>query len=291
MSSDEKKVIVVRKKKSGHSEDHGGSWKVAYADFVTAMMAFFLVMWIVGMDQGVKDMVQGYFTNPVGFRKNFSGGASPLSAGNDPSNLDLRRAVLMTREHQKKKFRETAEEIREKMEEAGLMRGMDAAVEIVLTEQGLRIELMETGEGETFFAKASASLKPALRSVLGIVAPELHALPNDVVVEGHTDALPFRGGPGYSNWDLSTDRANAARRVLVQKGLGEGRVVEVRGYAEREPKNPDDPLDPRNRRISVLLPFQEELEVEEFVPVGTNVISSIGDLPEDHLFQSNGASP
>jgi chemotaxis protein MotB len=290
MSSEEQKVIVVRKKKSGGHGEHGGAWKVAYADFVTAMMAFFLVMWIMGMDQGVKDMVEGYFSNPVGFKKNFSGGNNPVASGSDPTSLDLKRAILMTRDHQRKRFEQTAEEIRSKMEGAGLIRGMDAAVEVVVTEQGLRIELMETGEGETFFDKASAHLKPALRSVLALVAPELHALPNDVVVEGHTDALPFRGGPHYTNWDLSSDRANAARRVLAESGLGEGRVTEVRGYADRELKNPDDPLDPRNRRISVLLPFQDEYIIEEFVPVRSSVMSSAS-LPEDHLPQPDEETP
>ena len=290
MSSNEKKVIVVRKKSSGGHEEHGGAWKVAYADFVTAMMAFFLVMWIMGMDQGVKDMVEGYFTNPVGFKRNFSGGSNPVSSGSDPTSLDLRRAILMTREHQKRRFEETAKEIRSKMEDAGLTRGMDAAVEVVVTGQGLRIELMETGEGETFFDKASASLKPALRSVLHLVAPELQALPNDVVVEGHTDALPFRGGPGYTNWDLATDRANAARRSLIVGGLENDRVKEVRGHADRELKNPEDPLDPRNRRISVLLPFQEEVMTEEFAPGASPVISETT-LPEDHLLGGEGILP
>ncbi len=290
MSSDEKKIIVVRKKKSGDHEEHGGAWKVAYADFVTAMMAFFLVMWIMGMDQGVKDMVEGYFSNPVGFKRNFSGGSNPVSSGSDPTSLDLRRAILMTREHQKRRFEEAAGEIRSKMEDVGLTRGMDAAVEIVITEQGLRIELMETGGGETFFDKASASLKPALRSVLQLVAPELQALPNEVVVEGHTDALPFRGGPGYTNWDLATDRANSARRSLIAGGLERERITEVRGYADRELKNSEDPLDPRNRRISVLLPFQEEFMTEEYAPGESGVLSETP-LVQGHLRGNEGILP
>ncbi len=272
MEGQGRKVVVVKRRKSRHEEGHGGSWKVAYADFVTAMMAFFLVMWIMGMDQGVKDLVEGYFSNPIGFKRAFSGGSNPLSVGSDPSNLDIRRAVLLTREYQRARFRRTAEQIEGRIREAGLMRGLDAEVELVVTEQGLRIELMETGEGETFFDKASASLKPALRSVLHVVAQELEELPNDVVVEGHTDALRF-GRPGYSNWELSVDRANAARRELVAGGLGAGRVVEVRGYAARQLKIPADPLDPRNRRISILLPFREELLIEEFGRPAERVVS------------------
>lgn len=289
MSSDGKKIIIVKKKKSGHHEEHGGAWKVAYADFVTAMMAFFLVMWIVGMDQGVKDLVEGYFSNPVGFKRVFSGGANPLSRGTDPRSMDLRRAELVTREHQRVQFQETADEIERKMEEAGLAADKAASVEMVVTGQGLRIELMETGEGEVFFDKASASLKPAIRSILNLMAPELQNLPNDVVVEGHTDALPF-GSAAYSNWELSVDRANAARRVLVHAGLSGDRVVEVRGYADRHPKNREDRLDPRNRRISVLLPYRESVRTEGFRPVEDQIRSDV-QLPADRLSISSGVKP
>ena len=120
---------------------------------------------------------------------------------------------------------------------------------------------METGDGETFFERSSAELKPALRTVLGLVADGLSGLPNDFVVEGHTDARSF-GGRAYSNWELSVDRANAARRLLAFDGLPEERFVEVRGHADRELKIPDDPRDPRNRRISLLLPFKTEIDIE-----------------------------
>ncbi len=281
-ATDGKKVIVIKKVKKGHGGHHGGSWKVAYADFVTAMMAFFLVMWIVGMDQGVRDMVQGYFNNPVGFKRQFSGGGNPVSSGHSPSNLDLRRNPILSREVQRARFEEVGEEIRGKLVEAGLATEFEADVEIVITEEGLRIELMETGTEETFFDKSSATLKPLLQKVLEIVAPELEALPNDVVVEGHTDALPFPT-PGYTNWDLSVDRANAARRSLQGSGLSEKRLVEVRGYAQRQLKVPDSPLDPRNRRISILLPFKED-PVVEFLPtslIGGGVAGGAGAaLPE-----------
>ena len=286
MSSDNK-IIIVKKKKSGGEGHHGGAWKVAYADFVTAMMAFFLVMWILGMDQGVKDMVEGYFSNPVGFKRAFSGGSNPVGQGADPTSMEMTRAMLMTREHQKVRFQETAEEIEGKMTEAGLTVDAGADVEVVVTDQGLRIELMETGNGDVFFDQASSDLKPALHSLLGLIGPELEALPNVVVVEGHTDSLPF-GAPGYSNWELSVDRANAARRVLVAAGLNTNRVVEVRGHADRQPKNPENTLDPRNRRISILIPYREEVLSEQYRPLGDDLVSS-ADLPEDHLPFRNGA--
>lgn len=258
-----KRVIVVRKKKASHGGHHGGSWKVAYADFVTAMMAFFMVMWIMGMDQGVKDMVQGYFSNPVGFKKSFSGGTNALGAGNFVTNLDVKAAHMLNRRLQEERFQEAARQIRLRMESDTLMGGLSALVEVVVTDEGLRIELMESDQGDTFFDVSSASLKPALRRVLAMVGSVLRDVPGNVVVEGHTDALPY-GGPGYSNWELSVDRANAARRELRAGGLQDTRFTEVRGYADRLLKVPDRPLDAHNRRISVMLPFERHEEAEIF---------------------------
>jgi chemotaxis protein MotB len=164
--------------------------------------------------------------------------------------------VILNRRQQEERFRSAGEEIQERIDERGLMEGLDAAVDIVVTDDGLRIELMETGRGEVFFDKASARLKPALQDVLGIVGSVLEEVPGEIVVEGHTDALRY-GGARYSNWELSVDRANAARRAMEVGGLEGGRFTEVRGYADRQPKVADAPLDPRNRRISVLLPFEE----------------------------------
>lgn len=254
---DKPKVIVVKRLKKHESAHHGGSWKVAYADFVTAMMAFFLVMWIMSMDQGVKDLVQGYFSNPVGFKRTFSGGTNPLAAGNSITNLDVKRTVLINRRRQQeKRFEDAAQALRANMELQDVMKGLDAQVEIVVTDEGLRIELMETGKTPVFFDKASSTLKPALVKALGVVGSVLDTVPGDVVVEGHTDALPY-GGVGYSNWELSVDRANAARRGLERGGLPPARITQVRGYADRQLKIGADPTDPRNRRISVLLPFEE----------------------------------
>ena len=261
MSLDGKKIIIVKKKSGGgHEGNHGGSWKVAYADFVTAMMAFFMVMWIMGMDEGTKNMVQGYFQNPVGYKKGFSGGRNILSQGNSLVSSESRTIALVRPEKQEQLLREAAGAIRANLDQAGITDDIGASVELVMTEQGLRIEMMETGDGETFFARSSAELKPALRVVLALVAEGLSDVPNDLVVEGHTDVRPFPGA-GYSNWELSVDRANAARRVLALDGLLGGRVSEVRGYADRQLKIPDNPRDPRNRRISVLLPFKPEIVI------------------------------
>lgn len=248
-------VIRVVKKKKGHGGHHGGSWKVAYADFVTAMMAFFLVMWIMGMEQNVRDMVQGYFNNPIGFRKAQSAGKNFMSVANSPTNMNVDRVILLSKEYQAQQFEAAADAIRDKLETTPDLQRLSEQIEILVTDDGLRIELVEDADGETFFPFGSAELKPSALRILSVMAPELDALSNGVVIEGHTDAVPF-GRPGLSNWDLSTDRAHAARRALEKAGYGAGKVLEVRGYADRNPRIADDPFDPRNRRTSMLLPFR-----------------------------------
>jgi chemotaxis protein MotB len=260
------KIIVIKKKKAGHGGHHGGSWKVAYADFVTAMMAFFLVMWIMGMDPAVKDMIQGYFNNPVGYNKTHSGGANVVGTGNSPLSLDAKRLALLSRETQRRRFEEARTEILERLEGTDELKALKAQIEIVITDEGLRIELVETGDGETFFAFGSATLKPAAARALALIARELAELPNDVMLEGHTDSAPY-GRAGYSNWELSVDRANAARRAMEGGGLEGGRVVEVRGYADRELRVRTNPLDPTNRRVSILLPFKDPQAIEILRPV------------------------
>ncbi len=276
--SDGKKIIIIKKKKAGHHGHHGGSWKVAYADFVTAMMAFFLVMWIMGMDEGVKDMVQGYFTNPVGFKRAYSGGLNILSQGSSPIASDVQGLMILSRREQREAFERTAGEIRTELTGRGLLADSGAAIEVVVTDEGLRIELMETDDEAIFFSSGSATLTNRLDQVLNTVAEELDRLPNPVVIEGHTDAAPF-GRADYTNWELSVDRANAARRALLAGGLGGDRIAEVRGYAETRPKSPTEPFDPRNRRISLLLPFREEIRLEVVTP-GDRIMDGAADLIE-----------
>ena len=210
-------VIRVVKKKKDHGGHHGGSWKVAYADFVTAMMAFFLVMWIMGMEQNVKDMVQGYFNNPIGFKKAQSAGKNFMSVANSPTNMNVERLLLMSRQEQERQFQEVRQEILLKLEGDDELSGLAAQLEILITDQGLRIELVEDAGGETFFPFSSARLKPSAERLVRVLAPELDALQNGIIVEGHTDAVPY-GRRTYSNWDLSTDRAHAARRALEDEG-------------------------------------------------------------------------
>ena len=245
-------IIIIRKKAHGHAGQHGGAWKVAYADFVTAMMAFFMVMWILGMDQTLKQSIEGYFSNPVGFKKGYSGGKTPISSGNSPATAQTTPVKLISRRIEEQDLKDTGGRIKSKLKEAGLT-AIGDRIEIVETAAGLRIELAEGENGNEFFAVASSSMTRLMTKTLEIVAKELAPLRNPIILEGHTDAAQYAGL--YSNWELSGERANAARRILEASGLNPARVREVRGMADRELRNPANPLDPRNRRITIFLPF------------------------------------
>ena len=246
------RIVIVVKKRSRRGGHHGGSWKVAYADFVTAMMAFFLVMWIVGMESDVKDLVQGYFNNPVGFRRGFAGGVNPTSVGSSPLDGPLDRMPRFVRDVEQRRFEGARDRILEGV--GGLSEDETPVVWVDVVEQGLRIDLREREGAPTSFAFGSDAVQPGMARALEVVAGSLSELPNPVIVEGHTDALAY-GSEDYTNWELSVDRANAARRVLVGAGLSADRVVEVRGYADRRPLDPGDPVAPANRRVTVLVPF------------------------------------
>ncbi|MEP6494638.1 MAG: flagellar motor protein MotB [bacterium] len=250
---DKRPIIIVRKKVKGHGGHHGGAWKVAYADFVTAMMAFFMVMWILGMDQNLKNSIEGYFSNPVGFKKGYSAGKSPMSSGSSPGAVQSTALkMIVSRQQEAADLASTGGRIKSRLKDAGLS-AIGDRIEIVESTEGLRIELAESIKGQEFFGVASSTMTSTMQRTLEIVGQELAPLRNPVIIEGHTDAAQYAGL--YSNWELSADRANAARRVLETSGLSPVRILEVRGMADRQLRNPENPLDPRNRRITILLPF------------------------------------
>jgi chemotaxis protein MotB len=264
-----RKLVVIKRKKVVAAGHHGGSWKVAYADFVTAMMAFFMVMWILGMDEKTKAAIEGYFANPVGYKKGYSAGSSPIANGATPARITASQIKMMVRGAESQRFAQLAAQIRQALAANAQLTKLGAKVEVVVTKEGLRIELIETGSGEVFFPIGSTQMKPAAVIALQVIAPELLGLTNPVVLEGHTDAAAYGSAAAsrqYGNWELSSERANAARRVLELSGLPAGRVSEVRGYADRKPRSVADPLDPANRRISILLPYSGESPVDEVAP-------------------------
>jgi chemotaxis protein MotB len=259
MGKDQRPIIVKKVIKKGHAH-HGGSWKVAYADFVTAMMAFFMVMWILGMDEETRKSIEGYFAaTPVGVTQGFASGASPVSVGTSPATQRIQPMKFVSRTAEEGQFRELAEKIEARLEGPDGLGTVAAQIEVVVTEEGLRIELIESEDGETFFPFGSAALQPAAARALKIIGAQLtESSSSPIVVEGHTDSAPF-GSAGYSNWELSSDRAQAARRALTSAGISNARIQHVRGYADRHLRKPNDPLDPSNRRTSILLPFSSDM--------------------------------
>lgn len=235
---DKDPIIIVRKKRApaGHS---GGAWKVAYADFVTAMMSLFIVLWLVNSSKPVQDAVGGYFRDPYGAAKHVG---KDIGAGESKPKQDL--TALKN----------------ELLKALQSMPGFDqlkSQIEITVTDEGLRIELIENPKG-TFFENGRSEPTPILREVLKVLSKEAGRLPNPISIEGHTDSRPFAASGTYTNWELSTDRANAARRLMESSGLHPGQVVQVRGYADRKLRKPLQPEDASNRRISVLIQYVPE---------------------------------
>jgi chemotaxis protein MotB len=235
------RIFVIKKKKGGHAGHHGGAWKVAYADFVTAMMALFIVLWLMSADDEVKKAVAYYFNNPSG-----TGDKVGSAAAGTGNALQLQK--------------EDMDNLREKIQQAlATMPNFDTIkdhVEMSVTPDGLRIELLETEAG-MFFESGRPVPTDGGSDLLTKLAEELGKLPNHVLIEGHTDSKPYAGTGGYSNWELSTDRANSARKLMEAHGIRAEQVAAVRGYADREPRHPDKPEDASNRRVSVIVQYLE----------------------------------
>ena len=233
------KIVVIRRKKGGHGGHHGGAWKVAYADFVTAMMALFIVLWLMSADEKVKEAISAFFNNPTGPGK--LTGTAAAGAGN---------SIEIPKEDMKK----LAEKIRQALLSVPNFSNIKDHVEITVTSDGLRIELLETEAG-MFFESGRAQPTPTGSELLARLSSELGKLPNHFLIEGHTDAKPFSKDGGYSNWELSTDRANAARKLMVANGVSGQKIAQVRGFAERNLRHPEDPEAASNRRVSVIVQY------------------------------------
>ncbi len=242
--------IRIVKKKGGHGGHHGGAWKVAYADFVTAMMALFIVLWIVGQSKAVKESVAGYFQDPGAFTS--SHGASGALNGGQGA---IENAGMSDLVKQQEAFKRLGEEILKEIAKKPDLQTLASQVRFEIVDEGLRIEMIEESNSY-FFDVGTSTIKPEAAEVLGIIAHEVDSLPNKLVVEGHTDSRQYARADGYSNFELSADRANSARRILVSNGVRQSQVDEVRGYADTRLRNKQDPFDITNRRISVLVKFR-----------------------------------
>jgi chemotaxis protein MotB len=233
----EAQPVIIIKKKVAHGGHHGGAWKVAYADFVTAMMALFIVLWLMNTSEQVKKAIAGYFSDPSGRKTEQGTGQAGVGETISLDKPDM--------SHLKEKL----EDAMKRMPELAALKDQ---VQMTVTAEGLRIELME-GEKATFFESGNAEPTAQGREMLEMLAGQTGKLQYSLLVEGHTDSRPFTGRANYSNWELSADRANAARRIMQTSGVRDGQIVEIRGFADRRLRNPEDPTNASNRRISVIV--------------------------------------
>jgi len=236
MSQTAEPIIILKKKRGAHGGHHGGAWKVAYADFVTALMALFIVLWLMGANDDVKHAVAGYFRDPKGYGKQLGSAASGTG-----ESLKLSKAEMGS--------------LRDKLQGAmGQIPQFDKFkdnVQMTITGEGLRIELLETESG-MFFESGKPEPSDNGRELLEELAKELGKLSNPILIEGHTDSRPYNS-PTYSNWELSSDRANSARRLMQESGLRSNQVLQVRGFADQQLRDPVHPEDASNRRVSVIV--------------------------------------
>jgi len=266
-------IIIKKKKVADHGAHHGGSWKVAYADFVTAMMAFFMVMWIMGLSDQTKALIQGYFNDPMGFTKN-----EPKAAVNvvqitkgPPRTFPTPGANTTSNDNPnpKKPDEDAMRKLQKDLQQAVKNGGPELAklladVEFTITPEGLQIEFME-GSGAVFFDIGKATIRPEAHNLVARMAPLLIKANRGIVIEGHTDARPYPSST-YDNMDLSSDRASSMRHLLRTLGVPDQRFLEVRGYGDKKLRRPDDPYHYSNRRVTLLLPFKPFSDAQVGMP-------------------------
>jgi len=281
MAGDAKKlqpIIVKRIKKGGHGH-HGGAWKIAYADFVTAMMAFFLLMWLLGSTtEGDKKGIADYFASPLKVAMFGGAGSGDASHVLHGGGQDLTRTTGQVKRGDIESERKTVnlkalkeEQIRAEISRLrSLQQRLEGEIQsnpgfsafrsqilLELTRDGLRIQIVDA-QSRPMFASGSAQVQPYMQDLLRAIGAVLGEVPNHLTLEGHTDATPFAGGDrGYSNWELSADRANASRRELLAGGLPDERVLRVQGLAASQLLKREQPDDPANRRISIVVMTRE----------------------------------
>jgi len=293
MSGDSKKLqpIIIKKIKKGGHAVHGGAWKIAYADFVTAMMAFFLLMWLLGStSEGDKKGIADYFASPLKVAMGGGSGSGDSSSVVKGGGKDLTRAdgqvnkgdveakrrtlqLKALKADQRRAEMSRLESLKKRVEDVlannPKLAAMRSQIRLEMTRDGLRIQIVDE-QNRAMFDSGSAIVKPYMRELLREIGSVLAEVPNRLTLEGHTDAQPFGAGErGYSNWELSSDRANASRRELGAGGLPEDRVLLVQGLASSVLFDPADPLSPVNRRISILV-MNRDAE-DRFLKVVTDV--------------------
>ena len=277
MAGDAKKLqpIIIKKVKKGGHAVHGGAWKIAYADFVTAMMAFFLLMWLLGSTtEGDKKGIADYFGSPLkvamaggsgsgdsssvvkGGGKDLSRETGQVKAGDVEAkkrSFNLRALKEEQRKAEKARLEELKEKVKDVLANNPRLASLGGQIRLDMTKEGLRIQIVDENN-RPMFDSGSAIVKPYMRDLLRELGNVLSEVPNRLTLEGHTDAQAFPGGErGYSNWELSADRANASRRELIAGGLPDARMLRVQGLASSKLLESKEPNSPINRRISIIV--------------------------------------
>ncbi len=275
MSDDSQQPIVVKRVKKGGAGAHGGAWKIAYADFVTAMMAFFLLMWLLGStSKGDLKGIADYFAMPLSVALSAGTGtgqsASLIEGGNpnltrnfgqvksaegDAKNkvLDLNKAKQEFERQERQKLESVKNDLQALIEASPVLQQFKNQLLLDLTTEGLRIQIVDE-KNRPMFDSASSELKPYTKIILEEIGKVLNKVDNRISISGHTDAAPYAGGAGsFGNWELSTNRANAARRELIVGGMDAGKVMRVNGMASTVLYDKADPYNPINRRIAIIV--------------------------------------
>ncbi len=267
-------VIVKKVIEEGHAAHHGGAWKVAYADFVTAMMAFFLLMWLLGATtEKQRKALADYFAPTLVQTKQESAGSNGMFGGDSIVSVDDyphragqtgTRAITIPRdakggpkesagiERDKARFEQLKRSLIRRMQESAELRRLSKNVRFTETREGLRIDLVDEADF-SMFVSGTSKLTPDAMRLLDAVSTLVRDLPNGLIIRGHTDAAPYMRTPGMNNWRLSAERAEATRAIFAQKGVGPNRFLRIEGVADREPYIAGNSFDPRNRRMSITL--------------------------------------
>ncbi|KAA3629236.1 MAG: motility protein MotB [Proteobacteria bacterium] len=300
MSLDEKRPIIIKKVKKAAHGHHGGAWKIAYADFVTAMMAFFLLMWLLGSTtQADRQGIAEYFQNPLKVSLMGGSGAGDATSIIQGGGEDLTRSTgqvkrtqtgtreIVTRvsEESTGRLNQLGTALKTLVEESPVLKKFKNQLKIDLTSEGLRIQIIDEKD-RPMFAAGSDRMEPHAREIIAEITPLLNGLPNRISITGHTDSIPY--GPnerGYTNWELSADRANAARREMVRNALPDDKVIRVTGLASAVPLVRDDPTSPVNRRITIVVlnkAAEEELlkEPDNELEIGEASVEATEQEPE-----------
>jgi chemotaxis protein MotB len=281
---DNTQPIIVKRVKKTAAGHHGGAWKIAFADFATAMMAFFLVMWLMSSaTPEQKKAISGYFQDPIGFTESASPhvidlGGTPTPAPDRTLNdvvdpavqqaevaLDAEQAETFAEQLERERLDLLLQELQNKVDENPDLTRFKDQILFEITQDGLRIQIMDA-ENRPMFALGSAQLQPYFEDILLAMADTIREVPNKISISGHTDAKPYAGRGDFGNWELSAGRANAARRALVAGGYPEDQLARVVGYASSALFDRADPLNPVNRRIDILVltkKAQRDIEGEQ----------------------------